>query len=130
MDKYEKSHRHSRWLAIRLWLFLQAACLTISPASPYEYRLVHSIACSRQVPPRRLNRSAPEIVSISSKAYLHCHGTPVRVASAVWIDERGAQQARGFNSAPAHSSENAHHQIWFFVHRAPHGAFSSGTTKE
>ena len=31
------------------------------------------IACSRQVPPRRLNQSAPEIVSISSEGlYLHC----------------------------------------------------------
>ena len=31
------------------------------------------IACSRQVPPRRLSQSAPEIVSISSGGlYLHC----------------------------------------------------------
>src|SRR5262249_44994558 len=57
-------------------------------------------ACSRQVPPRRLNQLAPEIVSISSEGL--CPLSPVQefvVAVARHererIDERDAKQATG-----------------------------------
>ena len=75
------------------------------------------IACSRQVPPRRLNQSAPEIVSISSGGlYLHCEYKnsllgPRRTAG------HGLQQCVG-----SLFRENARHQLWFssFVCRTEH----------
>jgi len=73
------------------------------------------ITCSRQVPPRRLNQSAPENCEhFLEGPYLPlpvqdfvvgAARPPVRVAAAVWIDDRGSQPARGFNSASTHSSE-------------------------
>jgi len=48
-------------------------CLTIPPDTP---QMMHNwfinIACCRQVPPRRVNRSAPEIASVFSGTVFHC----------------------------------------------------------
>ena len=101
-----KSHRHSRWLAIRLWLFLlNGRVLDSFSRHPHiSTRLVHIIACSRQVPPRRLNQSAPEILSISSEGlYLHCQ------YKNSLLGPTGLQQCVG-----SLFRENAHHQLWFF----------------
>jgi hypothetical protein len=47
--------------------------LTISPAIAMYRTFGSYTACSRQAPPRRLNQSAPESVSISSGGlYLYC----------------------------------------------------------
>src|SRR6266498_377903 len=53
-----------------------AAALDNSSCSP---QMIHNwfinIACSRQIPTRRLNRSAPAIVSTFSGTFLHCDYT-------------------------------------------------------
>ena len=95
-------------------------------------RLVH-ILCSRQVPARRPNQLAPEIVSISSEGLcLYCQHKNSLLG---WLGRQreprlphglGAEQATGLQlcigCASAHSSENAYHKAWlsFFVRRTEH----------
>jgi hypothetical protein len=59
--------------------------------------------------------STPESVLIPQAAFIataiRAGGPPARVASALWIDERNAQQATGFNLAFARFRENAHHRL-------------------
>jgi hypothetical protein len=89
------------------------------------------MACSRQVPPRRLNRSSPEfdrfvrgsLSPLLVQEFVVGAGRPrAGAAPALRIDEHGAQQATGFNSASAGASENARHHLWFlsFVCRTEH----------
>ena len=88
------------------------------------------IACSRPVPPRRLNQSAPEIVSISSEGlYLYltrsrCRGGwgTSEGASALSIDERGAQRAMGLQQCVGSLFRESTPQLWFssFVRRMEH----------
>src|SRR6266571_3547111 len=58
---------------------------------------------------------------------------PVRAASALWIDECGAQQATGFNSVSARSAEGSLFRecsapALVLVRCVPHGAFSPAMT--
>ena len=81
------------------------------------------------MPPRGLNLSSgncdhfprrPLSPRLSQEFVVGVGGSPARAASALWIDERNAQQTTGFNSALARSSENSRHSVWFlsFVRRA------------
>jgi hypothetical protein len=89
-----------------------AACLTVSPTFPI---LTHGwfiyVACSRQVPPRRLNHSAPEnrkgfICQYKNSLLGRLAASEPRLPSL--IDERGAQRATGLQQASANSSERMH----------------------
>src|SRR5215510_14724813 len=87
------------------------------------------IACSRQVPVRRPNQLAPEIVSVSSEGLcLYCQPKDSLLG---WLGRQREPRLphrlvqirpQGFNCASAHSSENAYHKPWFsfFVRRTEH----------
>jgi hypothetical protein len=94
-------------------------------------RLVH-IACSRQVPPRRLNQLAPEIVSTSPEGLcLYCEyknsllvrlGRQREPSLPHGLMHAVQSSPQGFTCASAHSSEKADYQPWFslFVRRTEH----------
>ena len=102
-------------------------------------RLVH-ILCSRQVPARRPNQLAPEIVSISSEGLcLYCQHKnsligvarpPARTASTSWIGCRAGHRASTVHRLCVGSLvRECISQGLALVLRAPHGAFSPATTR-
>jgi len=69
------------------------------------------------------------VSNFSEAHYPYCHWaarSPARTASILWIDERGGEQATGFNSA--HFRE-MHITSSGFVTRAQNGAFLPAITK-
>jgi len=117
--------RHDRW-----------PDLTISPAISIWCTFRSYISCiCWQVPPRRLkpirSRSSEHFLrglsTASTRIVVRTARPPARAASALWIDERGAQQATGFNSASARSSEGSLFRecaapALVLVRCVPHGA--------
>src|SRR5262245_4887776 len=100
-------------------------------------RLVHIyIACSRQVPARRPNQLAPEIVSVSSEGLcLYCQHKNSLLG---WLGRQreprlphglGAEQARGFQLCVGSLVRECISQALVLVLRAPHGTFSPATTR-
>src|SRR5262249_15513931 len=99
-------------------------------------RLVHIyIACSRQVPARRPNQLAPEIVSVSSEGLcLYCQHKNSLLG---WLGRQreprlphglGAEQATGFQLCVGSLVRQCISQALVLVLRAPHGTFSPAET--
>src|SRR6516225_3220706 len=101
------------------------------------------IACSRQVPARRPNQLAPEIVSISSEGLvsidstrIHCWGGSAASENHVYLMDWVQSRPQGFNCASAVHRlcvgslvRECISQALVLVLRAPHGAFSPATTR-
>ena len=98
-------------------------------------RLVH-IACSRQVPPRRLNQLAPEIVSAFPEWLCLC--SQYKNSLLRWLGRQreprlphglGAEQATGFQLCVGSLVRECISQALVLVLHAPHGTFSPATTR-
>src|SRR5215472_2628400 len=103
-------------------------------------RLVHIyIACSRQVPARRPNQSAPEIVSISSEGLvsiastrIRCWGGSAASENRVYLMDWVQSRPQGFTVhrlCVGSLVRECISQALVLVLRAPHGAFSPATTR-